>query len=180
MNTLLWYLRQGIQPLGRTGLAGVALGVLALLLSLAGTRPLLADNTATRQRLDVLRQAAAAAPQTAREPAADADADPLASLPPTGEAAEHIGELERLARSHGIALPRGQYSASAQPGTRLVRWQVTLPVEAEYPALVAWLAAALERLPSLTLDDMKLKREQIESRTLQAQLRLSLYVEATP
>lgn len=177
MNALLWHLRKALRPLGRTGLAGVALGVLALLLGLLGTRPLDADNAATRLRLDALKQAVAT-PRPAPEPFADAD--PLASLPPTGEAAQHIGELERLARAHGIALPRGQYSASAQAGTRLVRWQLTLPVEAEYPALVAWLAAAMERLPTLTLDDMKLKRDRIESRTLQAQLRLSLVVEATP
>ena len=121
------------------------------------------------------------------EPASDADADPapaplnpLAMLPPTGEAAQRIGELERLAHAHGMRLPRGQYSISPLAGTTLARWQLVLPVEAPYPALHAFLAAALERLPNLTLDELKLKRERIESAELQAELRLSLFVEAAP
>ena len=62
----------------------------------------------------------------------------------------------------------------------IARWQLVLPVEAPYPALHAFLAAALERLPNLTLDELKLKRERIESAELQAELRLSLFVEAAP
>jgi hypothetical protein len=38
----------------------------------------------------------------------------------------------------------------------------------------------LERLPNLTLDELKLKRERIESAELQAELRLSLFVENAP
>jgi hypothetical protein len=77
-------------------------------------------------------------------------------------------------------LPRGQYSVAPLAGTTLARWQLVLPVEAPYPALHAFLAAALERLPNLTLDELKLKRERIESAELQAELRLSLFVEAAP
>jgi hypothetical protein len=35
-----------------------------------------------------------------------------------------------------------------------------------YPALHAFLADALKRLPNLTLDELKLKRERIESAEL--------------
>jgi hypothetical protein len=65
-------------------------------------------------------------------------------------------------------------------GTSLRRWQLVLPLDASYPALHAFLAAALERLPNLTLDELKLKRDRIESTQLQAELRLSLFVEAAP
>jgi hypothetical protein len=106
--------------------------------------------------------------------------NPLAALPPTGTASQQIGELEQLARAHGLELPRGQYSVSPQTGTSLARWQLVLPVEAPYPALHAFIAAALERLPNLTLDEFKLKRERIESAELEAELRLSLFVEAAP
>lgn len=176
MNTLRWHLRRHARRLGLAGLGGIALGLLALVLHVADTLPRETHIAAQEARLDTLRQQAAAPAPVAQA----ATADPLATLPPTGEAARQIGELERLARAHGIALPRGQYSATAQTGTALTRWQLVLPVEAHYPALHAWLAAALERLPNLALDELKLKRERIESRMLQAELRLSLYVEATP
>lgn len=176
MNTLLWHLRQATRPLGLSGWIGLALGGLALLLHLVGTQPLTERNAATGQRIEALRLAAAtpATPEPLAEPA------PLMNLPPAGAVDEEIGTLARLAQAHGIALPRGQYSATALTGTPLQRWQLTLPVEAEYPALMTWLAAALERLPGLTLDEMKLKRERIESPVLQAQLRLSVYGEKKP
>lgn len=175
MNTLVWHLRRLARRLGLPGLAGLALGLAALGLYLAGTLPHQAHIAEQETRLDTLvrRAATVAAPPPA-------PADPLTVVPPTGEAAREIGTLERLARAHGIALPRGQYSVSAQAGTSLQRWQLVLPVETTYPALVAWLAAALERLPNLALDELKLKRERIETRSLTAEVRLSLYVEAAP
>jgi hypothetical protein len=127
-------------------------------------------------RLADLRVAAA---QRAAEPAR-APVNPLSTLPPTGTASQQIGELEQLARSHGLDLPRGQYSVGPVTGTPLQRWQLVLPVVADYPTLHAFLAAALERWPNLTLDELKLRRERIESGALQAELRLSLFVEATP
>jgi hypothetical protein len=176
MNALLWHLRRIGLRLGATGLIGLACAALALLLYLAGTRPHEARVAAQQTQLDALqRRAEAPVP-----PQAVVAADPLDALPPAGEAARQIGALERLARAHGIELPRGQYGASAQARGGVQRWTLALPVEARYPALHAWLADALARMPNLALDELKLKRERIESRTVQAELRLSLYLEAAP
>ena len=78
------------------------------------------------------------------------------------------------------SLPRGQYSVTPLTATSLLRWQLVLPVEASYPDLHAFIATALERLPNLTLDELKLKRERIEGEELQAELRLSFFVETAP
>lgn len=172
MNALVWRLRQWSRHLGATGLAGLALLAAALILQLAAVAPA-RDAVATQTgRLAALRHAAA-------EPAPQ-PVDPLAGLPPAGAAAQLIGELERLARAHDLELPRGQYSVAPLAGTSLQRWQLVLPLEGPYPALHAFLAAALERLPNLALDELKLERERIESVDLHAELRLSLFVEATP
>ncbi len=176
MNALIWRLRRSADRLGAAGLIGLSLGAAALLLYLAGTLPGDATLAERQAQLAALRLKTAAPAATLPVQAVD----PLTTLPPAGEAAEQIGELERLARAHGIALPRGQYSTSTLTGTSLQRWQLVLPVEAAYPALHAWLAAALERLPNLTLDEFRLKRERIESKAVQAELRMSLFVEATP
>ena len=176
MNALLWQLRQWARRLGTSGLIGLALLVAALLLQSLQVASLKRSIIAQQTRLSKLHQAAAAPEQTP-EPRA---VDPLAALPPTGTAAQQIGELEQLARAHGLELPRGQYSVSPQTGTSLLRWQLVLPLEAPYPALHAFIAAALERLPNLVLDELKLKRDRIESDELQAELRLSLFLEAAP
>ncbi|HEY9145830.1 MAG TPA: hypothetical protein VIN36_04025 [Thiobacillus sp.] len=176
MNARLWQLRHWARRLGAVGLAGLGLLAVALLMQGFQVESLQQTIRTQQARLAALQQAAA---QRAATPA-PLPLNPLATLPPTGEASQRIGELERLARAHGLALPRGQYSVSPLTGTSLQRWQLVLPLDASYPALHAFLAAALERLPNLTLDELKLKRDRIESTQLQAELRLSLFVEAAP
>lgn len=176
MSTLTWQLRQWARRLGAAGLAGLGLLAAALFLHLIQVGSLQRAAVAQNEKLAALRLAVAA-----REAApAPQEFSPLAALPPTGAAAQQIGELEQLAQSHGLTLPRGQYSVAQQAGTTLARWQLVLPVEAAYPALHAFLAAALERLPNLTLDELKLQRDRIESGKLQAELRMSLFVETAP
>jgi hypothetical protein len=176
MNTLLWQLRQWARHLGTSGLAGLALLAAALVLQTIQVESLKRSVTTQQTRLSELRRVDVAH-EVAPRPL---PADPLDALPPTGTAPQQIGELEKLARSNGLELPRGQYSVSPQTGTSLLRWQLVFPLEAPYPALHAFLASALERMPNLVLDELKLKRDRIESSELQAELRLSLFVEATP
>lgn len=174
MSTLRWYLHGVSARLGLAGWVGLALGLAALLLFVVDTVPRQAHIADQQRRLDPLLHPAV---RMASPPPAE---DPLHSLPPTGEAAQTIGELEHLARAHDITLPRGQYSVTALTGTSVQRWQLVFPVETDYPALIAWLAAVLERQPNVVLDQLKLKRERIESRTLQAEVRLSLYLGTAP
>jgi Type II secretion system (T2SS), protein M subtype b len=177
MNGWLWQLRQWGYRLGPAGLTGLGLLAAALLLQTIQVASLQQTTRAQQARLVALQQAAA---RRAAMPQSQQAANPLSLLPPTGEAAQLIGELERLAHLHGLELPRGQYRVSSMTGTSLQRWQLVLPVKTAYPDLHAFLATALERLPNLTLDELKLKRERIESTELQAELRMSLFVEAAP
>lgn len=178
MNALRWHMHQWSRRLGPAGLVGLGLLAAALLLQVIQVGAVQRDVIAQQEKLDALRLAAASAAYD-RDPAPP-PLNPLSLLPPTGQASQLIGELEQLAQAHGLALPRGQYSVAPQAGTTLARWQLVLPVEAPYPALHAFLAASLERLPNLTLDELKLKRERIEESELQAELRMSLFVEAAP
>lgn len=176
MSTLYWQTQQWARRLGLTGLAGLGLLIAALLLSVFAVGPVNQTIATQQTRLDELRRAAqmrtiAPAPQAA---------DPFIGLPPAGIASQQIGELERLAKLHDLELPRGQYSVAPVVGASLARWQLVLPVEGPYPALHAFLAAALERMPNLAMDELKLKRERIEATELQAELRLSLYLETAP
>ena len=176
MNALRWHLNQWVRRLGITGLAGLALLALALLLQVTQVESLKRTAIVRQDTLASMRLAAAT-----REVVPESHPlSPLSALPPTGTASQQIGELEQLARAHGLDLPRGQYSMAPLAGTSLQRWQLVLPVEAPYPVLHAFIAAALERQPNLTLDELKLKRDSIETGELQADLRMSLFLEATP
>lgn len=174
MNAWSWRLRQWARRLGIPGLLGLGALIAALAFWLGSVRPLQQTALAQEAELRQLKRAAATRPPP---PVAF---NPLASLPRAGEAAQLIGELERLARLHGIELPRGQYSVATLDGTSMQHWRLVLPLETDYPTLHAFVATALERLPSMVLDGLKLKREQIESTELQAELRMSLFIESAP
>ncbi|MDP2031425.1 MAG: hypothetical protein Q8K12_17465 [Thiobacillus sp.] len=176
MTKLWWHINQWARRIGGAGLVGMGLLIAALLLQLTQVEPSQRASLAQRDKLALL-QLEAASQDAVPIPV---PFNPLAMLPPTGEAAQLIGELERMAQVHGFELPRGQYSVTPLTATSLLRWQLILPVEASYPALHAFIATALERLPNLTLDELKLKRERIEDGVLQAELRLSFFVETAP
>jgi len=181
MNTLLWHMRQWGRRLGGVGLLGSTLLVLTLGVFFTQVRPLQQQSLHQEQQLDHLRAAA----QTVAAVPIPAKPDPLAVLPPDSSAAAALGELEQLARAHGFELTRGQYSVAAVDGAavdhaRLARWQMVFLVNTDYPSLHAFVAASLERLPNLVLDEVKLKRERIEATDLQAELRFSLFVETAP
>lgn len=177
MNTLAWQFFRWGRILGMTGLVGVAMLVAALVLQFIQVETSHRATIAQQTTLATLRHVATS---QAVVPAGPQPVNPLSALPPTGEAAQQIGELEQLAHAYGLELPRGQYSVAPLTGIPLLRWQLILPIEASYPALHGFLAAALERQPNLTLDELKLKRDSIGTDTLQTELRMSLFVEAAP
>lgn len=178
MNTLIWHAHQWARRLGRTGLAGLLILIVAAAIHFAHTRPLHDEIRALEARIatqQVAAQRAALRPVVVAPPGGFVD-----NLPDTSVASGVIGQLEQLAHVHGLKLLRGQYAQSPVSGTPLLRWQVSLPVKAEYPKIIAFAATSLQALPSLALDEFKFKRDSIETATLEADLRFSLYLrEAT-
>jgi hypothetical protein len=178
MNTVLWQIRQWGRRLGAGGLLGLALLVLSLALFFILVWPLHSQSQAHKRQLDQLYAAA----KTAAANPILVKSDPIAALPPDSTVATALGKLEKLALANNFELTRGQYSVAAVNGdsttkTRLARWQMVFLNKATYPELHAFVAAALQHLPNLALDEVKLKREQIEDVELQTELRFSLFVE---
>ena len=173
MNTLVWHAHQWARRLGRTGLAGLVLGIVAALIQLAHNAPLQAETDALQVRLLSLQATPKRQLPSVSHVAASGFID---NLPPTTAASAVIGQMELLARAHGLQLLRGQYAQAPVVGTPLLRWQVSLPIKAEYPKIIAFVAASLEALPTLALEELKLKRDTIETATLDADLRFNLYL----
>lgn len=174
MNRLVWQLAMLARRIGRSGFLAIALLFAAVLLHLGQTRVIGARTAELEQQASELRAAAT------RPAVAEVTEVPLSRLPALQPVAPALAELEQLARAHGFELERGQYLASPIADSDLMRWRLVLPFTADYPALHAFLAAALARLPNLALDELKIKREKIEDTALEVELRLSLIVGAAP
>jgi hypothetical protein len=71
-----------------------------------------------------------------------------------------LGQLHRIARRHGIALPQGEFRLLPQEGLPLTRYTMVLPVTAPYATLRAFLAQLLRDMPGLALQDLNLQRSE--------------------
>lgn len=173
MNTLVWHLHQWGRRLGRTGLAGLGLLLVAALIVFVNIIPTKAKTLVLETRVAALQRASIRVPQRV---VVMPNSGFIDSLPETHAASAVIGQLERVARAHGLQLLRGQYTQAPVTGTTLLRWQLSLPIKAEYPNIIAFVAASMQALPTLALEEIKLKRDKIETAVLDADLRFNLYL----
>lgn len=85
----------------------------------------------------------------------------------------HPADLEALldiAARAGVKLEQGRLRPVGEPGEPLQRIEVELRVTDRWPALLALLGQALNRMPHLALKTLKVTRESAESSLVEAQL----------
>ena len=140
------------------------------------------DALAERQQ-QLRTQLAMMAKQAALPPAAvtlDAEADSLAAfhayLPAHDSIPEQLKALLEVAQKSGVTLAKADYKPQEDGNTAFLRYQITLPVHAEYAQLQTFIVDALQELPTLTLDSVLFKREQIEAGEIDARIQFILLV----
>ena len=154
----------------------------AACLALAAVAVQQGEALAARQQ-HLAAQLAAAAKLAALPPAAatlDADADSLAAfhayLPAHDSIPEQLKTLLEVAQKNGVTLAKADYKPQEDGNAAFLRYQITLPVKAEYAQLQAFIVDALQELPTLTLDSVLFKREQIEAGEIDARIQFILLV----
>jgi hypothetical protein len=89
------------------------------------------------------------------------------------------GELERvhrLARSAGLDLAQGEYRLERR-ATGLWAYRMVLPVRGSYAQLRAFLSAVLKDMPIASIDALRFERKRAADTQLEAQVRLTVYVQ---
>ncbi|QTQ35353.1 Uncharacterized protein ToN1_11850 [Aromatoleum petrolei] len=136
---------------------------------------------------DVDRRAAALADERSRmERNADAPApgsDDRARVaafferfPPAAALPDSLRRLNEHGAAHGISVRRTDYGSSVVAGTPLTLVSLTLPVEADAAALYVWLSALLREMPEIALESVSFKRDTSDAETVEADIRLQLYL----
>ena len=140
------------------------------------------DALAARQQ-QLARQLAIAARQSVLPTAPitlDADADSLAAfhayLPAHDSIPDQLKALLEVAQKSGVTLAKADYKPQEDGNTAFLRYQITLRVKAEYAQLQTFIVGALQELPTLTLDSVLFKREQIEAGEIDARIQFILLV----
>ncbi|MDC8758643.1 hypothetical protein [Janthinobacterium fluminis] len=158
---------------GAAGAAGLALAALAL----QQTPQLEARQRALGAQLAAAGKAAAApAPLAGAAGAAGGVAAFYAFLPAHDAIPEQLKELVGVAQKNGVTLAKAEYKAQSEQDAGFLRYQITLPVKAEYAGVQSFIVGALQTLPTLTLESVLFKREQIEAGEVEARIQFVLLV----
>jgi hypothetical protein len=163
--------------LGTPGVIGIALLVFSLSYAMSALLPAKEDLDAKRQ------QAAGDQARVDREKSGVADTSPAGHLrafygflPAQTDATDWLDKVYAAADKEKVTLPRGEYSLVIEPETAVSRYRILLPVKGSYSQIRSFVAAALDAVPSLALDDISFERQKIGDSTVDAKIRMTLYL----
>ena len=86
-----------------------------------------------------------------------------------------LGRLIELAEKEGLQIPSGDYRLMPGKDGLFDRYVLNLPVKGSYLTIRRYVAAVRQEFPDLAVDDISLRRENIGSTEVEAQLRFILF-----
>lgn len=179
MSTVRAWLVYGLHGMGAAGRIGVGLALLGLIFYAYVWLPAATRSEALARESDALqaRIRVAGDADVAEREAAD---DPLTHFyrifPRTGVAVSSLGTIYRHARARGLELERGEYRLIDDQAGRLIAYQADLPIRGSYVQIRHFLAVVLADLPFVALEEVAFERRRIGDATIEAKVRLTLYV----
>lgn len=90
------------------------------------------------------------------------------------ETTDALAKLHAIGTATGVALQSGSYRTQNAAG-RLERYELALPVSGSYAQIRDFLNRALAEIPTLSLDQMTLRRDGRNDAAVHAELRLTLH-----
>jgi type VI protein secretion system component VasK len=122
----------------------------------------------------------AAAPDAAQAPTPVQPPDNLdafyGALGVRGSAEQQVKILFGLAAKSGLVLRQGEYKPGYDRNAKVYTYQVNLPVKGSYAAIWQFAMAALRTIPFASLDEITFHRDAIGDATVNARLKLTLYL----
>lgn len=173
MKRMRWLAASMVRTLGRTGLIGCILLVLAAVSCVVRVLPL--------QREIAVQLAAPSALPTAvtTSAAASAVATPAPAwdefIPSRAELNPQLQVVRNIADAHGLDIRATDYTLTKLDATSLWRYQMAFLVETDYVRLQRFVGELLNALPNLALTSMDIDRSEDAEGLVTANLRFSFY-----
>lgn len=103
-------------------------------------------------------------------------ADIRAQLASSEDRGDLLKALFKIAAEAGVTLAQADYRLQPDPDCSCQQLQITLPVRGTYPQARAFIDAALAGVASLSLDELSLRRENVKNPSVEARLKLTLFL----
>lgn len=169
---LMW----STQRTGRLGQSGLTLLGAGLIFLISTYLPLTQELESLRTQLDAARNEAAAVPR----PTADPSATLLRRLPPRAQMPALLGVLLRQADAAHLSIDTGKYETKVQKSGGVMSYQMSFPLTGPYPQIRQFIDATLVALPAVAVNELSLTRKSIADGSVEAQIRLTAFVQDTP
>ena len=96
-------------------------------------------------------------------------------MPKQNEANSKIAQILHAATDAGLAIDKVDY-ASQSYSDSLIKYQIKFPTQGSYTQIRHFINTVLNELPTIALTDIQLKRDDIGSDLIDANIRFNLYV----
>lgn len=192
LSILRWHCVQWLKQLSLPvtfALALIAFSVLAYLLyilpmldqvdqNLAQTEAQLSMQSRTQSKTQLLN------PSPANSSIQEKVALFYARFPTADTLPDFLEKINLEAEGHQLTLDKGDYKLKllktksknkVTTHSPLVPYEITLPIQGDYRHIRAFINESLSRLPMLAITDVQMQRDRIESKTIEARLRLVLF-----
>ena len=91
------------------------------------------------------------------------------------EITDQLATLYNLAQANGLVLMQGDYKVVRNKDERMTQYQISLPVVGGYNQVRRFAAQVLDKIPVISLDQIKFERKQSQSAAVEAQIMFTLY-----
>ncbi|MBT9500030.1 MAG: hypothetical protein IV092_02200 [Burkholderiaceae bacterium] len=167
-----------VRHLRRFGLPG-AFGLLCLLaaalLLLGPARSWDVQAATSLSDADALRARLKRQPVVVDAPQETQPRHLVASLPEVTDRQARLGDLLTLALKQGLNSSRTEHRITRDDKLGLERLRITMPVQGSYAQLRGFIEQALRQDPALSLDSLKLRRNNPAAAEIEAELVWSLH-----
>lgn len=87
-----------------------------------------------------------------------------------------LAKVYAVARSLGLEMKRAEYRLNSQPGRKLDRYHMTVPMQGNYATIRAFVTAVLRSQPTLALEQVQFQRKDIGEAVVDAQISFTFYL----
>lgn len=149
---------------------------LAMLAAIAVLGSLVWQLEAESKRLGAFRNGIVQPePPRPRKPVTESDLKSYYDMLPHEE--ERFTLVKRVllaAEKHGVLPQHADYKLEGEAMTRVVRYQMSLPLKGDFSRIQAFLVDALNENRSLAIDSISLRRETVERSDVEARVQFSI------
>jgi hypothetical protein len=177
MKNILNAARGAVSDLGALGFAGIGVIALAGAFHFNAVKPLEERSVEVEAQLtQALAKGRASDQRLERDSAPAAKLEALYRYLQTGQQPTQLLEkLNALAAASGVQLRSAEYRLQ-ETGTRIERYEVTLPLSGGYTQIRKFLEKSLEEIPVMSLDQVNFKRTRAADPVVQAEARLTIHL----